>query len=105
MPADQKIKREIDLDYLAYLRSQPCVVWLDCIGVDCEGDIVVHQIPTVGAGGSDLTAIPMCVKHHAEIHKVGKGLFQKTYRIDLNREKINLLTSYIKKLKAEKKLC
>lgn len=95
----EKQIRETDPDYKKYLRKQPCIVWLDCIGVGCEGSVVVHHDPSIGAGGSDLEAVSICIKHHEEIHKMGRGSFQKKYKIDLNREKVRLLVGYIKLLK------
>lgn len=99
MPADQKVKRETDPDYLAYIRCQPCLVW------NCPNKASAHHDPSIGAGGSDYESLPLCDPlHHIEgVHRMGRGLFQKKHMIDFNRERVRLLKGYIKKLKAEKK--
>ena len=91
-----KNKREVDKAYLQYIREQPCLVW------DCPNKSVVHHHPSIGAGGSDYTALPLCVDHHIlGVHQMGKGLFQKKYRIDFNRERVRLLIGYIRTLKGK----
>lgn len=89
-----KPKREVDKTYLQYIREQPCLVW------DCPNKSVAHHDPSVGAGGSDYLSLPLCVDHHIPgVHQMGKGLFQKKYRIDFNRERVRLLIGYITLLK------
>lgn len=99
MPADQKIKREIDKAYLAYIREQPCLVW------NCPNKASVHHDPSIGAGGSDYESLPLCNPlHHIEgVHRIGKDTFQEKFNLNFDRERIRLLKGYIKKLKAEKK--
>jgi len=97
MKPDPKPSREVDKDYLKYIRRQPCLVY------GCPNKAIAHHDPTVGAGGSDYTSVPLCTYHHIPgIHQMGRGIFQKTYSIDLNREKVRLLIGYINILKAKK---
>lgn len=88
-----KIKRETDKAYRKYIEKQPCMV-----GIDCLGDVISHHIETVGSGGSDYSCINLCMKHHNEIHAMGKDTFQRKYNIDFNKERIRLLIGYIKRL-------
>lgn len=89
-----KNKRETDKAYRKYIERQLCIV-----GFDCLGDAISHHIETVGSGGSDYSCINLCMKHHNEVHTIGKDTFQKKYRIDFNRERVRLLIGYIRKLK------
>lgn len=73
----QKQKREVDKKYLSFIREQRCLV-----GYVCTGDIVYHHTKTRGAGGSDYLTIPLCHKHHVEVHQVGVKTFQEIYNID-----------------------
>lgn len=92
-----KVKRQEDKKYKKYIESQSeCVV-----GYDCLGDIVCHHTKTIGSGGSDYLGINMCVKHHAELHNIGQGTFQKKYHINFETEIIKLLIGYILKLKGD----
>lgn len=93
-----KNKRETDKAYLAYIREQPCLVW------NCPNKSATHHDPSVGAGGSDYTALPLCsrVHHVPGVHAMGKDTFQKRYNINFDKERIRLLIGYIKLLKAKK---
>jgi hypothetical protein len=90
-----KNKREVDKDYLRFVRSQPCLVW------GCPNKSAAHHDPTVGAGGSDYRALPLCAEEHhtTGVHQMGRGLFQKKHNIDFNAERVRLLIMYVKKLK------
>ena len=78
MPANPKIKREVDKKHLARIRKLPCIVK----NSDCFGQIVVHHTDSVGSGGSDLDAVPTCIGHHAEGHTIGWATFQEKYGIN-----------------------
>ena len=98
MPSDLKIKREINKDYKKFIEQQPCVVR----GFNCMGDVVAHHDPSVGAGGSDFMAIPLCVVHHIPgVHQKGKDTFQEHHCIDFNKERVRLLLKYISTLEVE----
>lgn len=93
MPTDPKQKRETDKAYLAYITRQPCIV----NNHECCGDVVYHHTVSVGAGGSDYLAIPVCVAHHIPgVHTLGKDTFQKKYNINFDKEIIQLLINFIK---------
>ncbi len=101
----KKTPRETDEAYLEHIRQQPCIAaplsdkplwWLEC-----SGKIAPHHDPTVGAGGSDYTALPMCLNHHTEIHKLGRDSWPEKYLLDLNQERVKRLIGYIKILKEE----
>ena len=58
-----------------YVASR-CVVENDCLGQFCE-----HHIKSRGAGGTDdnKNLMPLCSKHHTEIHKIGLNSFLQKY--------------------------
>lgn len=74
--------------YLAFVRTQLC---LACVYPADHA----HHVVTRGAGGSDLTAVPLCAKHHSEIHNIGTDTFSERYNLNLTRERLNLLEKYI----------
>lgn len=89
-----KRKREVDKKYLAWVRSQPCLVR------HCPNKSIAHHDPTIGAGGSDYRSLPLCVEHHVPgVHTIGRDTFQLRHNLDFNEERIKLLINYIKKLK------
>ena len=92
----EKRKRYISKRYLAYIRGKACLV--------C-GDVgEPHHIVSRGAGGSDLTAVPLCRRHHSEMESQGKLGFWKKYYfersdlIDFLRGQVWLLQGYIETL-------
>ncbi len=87
MPANPKITRETDKEYLDYIRSHACL-----IGILCYGKVEPHHDPTVGAGGSDYTSVPLCRKHHSEVGQIGKKRFQEKYGVNFDKERVRLLT-------------
>ena len=89
-----KIKREIDKDYLAYIRKQPCLV-----GLFCRGRVAPHHDPSIGAGGSDYRALPLCANHHTTVHQIGRKSFQDRSMLNFNKERVRLLIGYIKRLR------
>jgi len=94
----EKPIRETDKDYLAYIKSQPCLV----LNSECIGDIVAHHTLSRGSGGSDYGAVCLCMNHHNNVHSLGKKTFQELYNINFNKEIIRLLVGYIKKIKCNK---
>ena len=78
-----KQKRIIDKKYLAWIKTQPCLV----SDFDCRGDVVYHHTVTVGAGGSDYDTVPLCSRHHIlGVHSMGCQTFQDVYEIDFEVE-------------------
>ena len=89
--SNQKQIRVIDKTYLKYIRNQPCLI----NNLDCMGDVVYHHTISVGAGGSDYFAVPLCCYHHIPgVHLMGAVTFQDVYEIDFNIEIIRLLNAY-----------
>ena len=90
---DPKPKRKADKDYLLYIRSLPCAVR----DHTCEGEIAPHHVKTKGSGGSDYATIPLCAKHHAEIHAIGKDTFATKYCISYEAEIFDRIVDYIRR--------
>ena len=91
--------RETDKDYKSYIISKPCLVWNN----ECLGDIVAHHSVSRGSGGSDYKAVPLCMRHHNDVHNIGWLTFQEYYNINFDKEIIRLLIGYIKKIKCDYK--
>jgi hypothetical protein len=64
----QKEAREANTSYLAHIRRQPCCVCGDDVHVEA------HH-PRYGVGmadkASDRDAVPLCGRHHRELHATG----------------------------------
>lgn len=69
--------------YREAVRKLPC-----CIGERCHGDVVAHHIESGGMRikCDDFKTVPICHKHHDEVHRLGKATFQAEYGIDLAEE-------------------
>ena len=85
-----KPTRYVDEDYLSYIRTLPC------LGLNCGADSGPHHFVTRGAGGSDHFAVPLCQRHHTEIHW-GRETWQKKHACDLWRECARLLSDYLRR--------
>ena len=81
-----------DKIYLAWVRRQPCVA--------CGAASQAHHSKTKGARGSDYRALPMCFKHHEELHRRGKAFMEIEYRVDIREELIRLLETYVSALRS-----
>jgi hypothetical protein len=64
--------------YLNWIRKQPCAV--------CGDDTVIHAHHLIGDGHGamalknwDVTAIPLCPMHHAELHQKGSDAWELQY--------------------------
>lgn len=71
-----KPKRVVDKTLLATYRNKPCI-----INKGCFGEVAGHHLRTVGSGGGDVAdnLIPLCQKHHTEIHAIGHYTFTNKY--------------------------
>jgi hypothetical protein len=81
--------RVVDEDLLETVRNLPCMA---CADKDPHGAYEAvfenqvrshpHHLITRGSGGHDLpwNVIPLCVKHHQEIHNVGIGVVAQRYK-------------------------
>lgn len=66
------------MSFKDWIKKQPCIV-----GLSCMGRIHCHHIKTRGAGGKDESnLLPLCAKHHYELHKIGKDTFAKKYNLN-----------------------
>ena len=80
--------REQSPEYLAYIRARKCCV--------CFGPSDVHHLRTVGAGGSDYTAVPLCRVHHTEWHQMGDKKFLETHGVNLWKEALANLLDWLR---------
>jgi len=72
-----------NLRYLAWIRTQPCVVCGSRRGIEAS-----HTGPHgLGQKSSDLSAIPLCHKHHRtgvdSYHKLGARRFAEVHNLDI----------------------
>jgi hypothetical protein len=72
-----------DAAHLRFIRSQPCIV-----AAQCAGPVQAHHVRTGTNGGtslkpSDIWCVPVCNKHHREIHDNGQATFAAAHRLDL----------------------
>ena len=70
------------------------------IDADCSGRVDPHHIKTKGAGGLD--TVPLCRKHHAECHAIGRWTFAKKYGLMTLFRKIIGERKYQQWLKSKK---
>lgn len=75
-----KTIRVIDKKYIEWIRSLNCIV---CGYGLCDP----HHVNKEGHGGmgtktSDDRTIPLCHKHHQEVHQIGRKTFAKKHGID-----------------------
>ena len=95
VPAFPKPLRRQAPEYLRWIRLQPCLV-----------DHVVAQAHHTTAGGvgtkgSDYRTVPLCWRHHGELHRLGPDSFQEKYGLDFQEEIIRLLERYVSALEEE----
>lgn len=96
MPAVPKKRRYVNKKFLEFVRKKPCSTWRGY----CGGQVVAHHSTTVKAGGSDLTAVPLCVSHHGQIHGEGiQSVYVEVFNLLMTR--IKLLEEFIEQ-KGEK---
>lgn len=71
--------------HLAWVRGFACIVF----GRDeCDGKIQAHHVSENGNAGMgvkapDSDAVPLCVKHHEEGHRIGWTSFAAKYGVDM----------------------
>lgn len=76
--------------YLDYIRSLPCVI--------CgEPNTEAHHVKTRGSGGGDTYAVPLCARHHREIHSIGIDTFQAKHNINIWQELFLIAKAWIEK--------
>ena len=78
-----KPERHLNPEYLEYLRDQPCCACGRKPTKDKRTE--PHHLITVGAGGADETACPLCWQCHPMIETLGLRRFEKEFKqIKLN---------------------
>ena len=82
----EKPSRIEDKAFLALVRAQEC----EC----CSNAADAHHLITVGAGGSDYTAVPLCRLHHSELHTMPLRAFEDKYDVNLWRVNAGLLMQH-----------
>lgn len=75
--------REIDEDYLEWIRNQPCVITGKRLGSGFDRVDPAHT-DTVGSGGSDRSALPLINRLHTEQH-TGFKTFARKYGLDYDK--------------------
>ncbi|MCK5616705.1 DUF968 domain-containing protein [Candidatus Pacearchaeota archaeon] len=92
-----KPKRYTNETYLEHVRCLPCCA-PGCkqknISGPNKGKVDPHHTRSVKAGGSDLTAIPLCREHHTEVHW-SQVKFQEKCGIDFKEIQIECLQQFI----------
>lgn len=83
----QKVPRQTDWDYVAWIDSLPCVV-CGRHGVD------PHHLSSRGSGGSDYSCIPLKRKYHNEIEQIGVKAFNKKHHCDVWHDAWRLVVKY-----------
>lgn len=69
--------------YLEFIRRRKCLV--------CRKNHPdAHHVRSRGAGGSDYDTVPLCRKHHTELHQIGQGTFQSHYNMNLYKDIVEL---------------
>lgn len=72
------------LEYLEWIRTQPCVICLK------SGAVEASHLKHVGMGRTravprmeHYTAVSMCMSHHKEYHQSGRREFEENHKINL----------------------
>ena len=82
--ARRKKRNKAGLVYGWYHRRigrHPCL-----IGVCCDGQVAGHHVIAVGRGGKDFASeVPLCWKHHRQVHDWGRPRFEARYGVNLER--------------------
>jgi len=86
-----------------FVESLPCII---AHQGGCSGDVICHHVGGLHWTGSikrqnDYLSCPMCVFHHEEVHRIGKGSFEEKYAVVWRNEIIKVLMRRIKKLEGK----
>jgi hypothetical protein len=78
----KKYNRIKNVKLLEEVRKQRCLLIASTSREDCcVGSTDPHHIKSVGSGGHDIetNVIPLCRKHHTEVHAIGLNRFSNKY--------------------------
>lgn len=79
--------------YLEFVRTRPCLI--------CgQGDVHAHHVRMgshagLGTKPSDYLCVPLCFKHHDELHNKGEKTFWQTHQIPPHIFIIKMLGLYL----------
>lgn len=77
-------------DYLRYIRGLACII-CDATPVDAA-----HiEAGGVGMKDNDLVTLPLCRKHHNDLHQRGRDTFQQWHGVNLYKEVVRCLVRYL----------
>jgi len=69
--------------YLDFIRRKKCLI---CRRISPDA----HHVRSRGAGGSDYDTVPLCRKHHTELHQIGQRTFESRKGFNFYREIVEL---------------
>jgi len=79
----ERRKKDDDVygSYHRYVQELPCIL---ADRHECAA-AVGHHVKSVGAGGKDYAnEVPLCLRHHEEVHRTGRETFEERHGVDLN---------------------
>lgn len=91
-----KPQRIVDAGYLHFLRGFPCHICRLTAGKPVPSGSEACHVQSVGAGGDDTQALPMCHEHHVEQHTMGIVSFQKRHKVNLKRGAATYYRAYVR---------
>ncbi len=84
-----KPTRGVCESYLEHVRTLPCSA--------CGAwPVDPHHMVSVGAGGDDLTTVPLCQNCHHDFHAFGVETFQQRRGVNLWRDALITLTKWLR---------
>lgn len=90
-----------DLDYLKFVRTLPCAVKdCRCRNIEAHHRIGHNRREDYANKASDGEAIPLCKKHHDELHDHGWRTFEAKYNLNQLKIAINTLITYLLYMKS-----
>lgn len=100
----RRFKASEEQPYLAYIRSQPCLLagrsWFGRNGGEhvhrCNSPSDPHHVKTKGAGGHDRDTVPLCRAAHTEVHTIGTQSFATRYGLDWTAELAGYQARYLR---------
>jgi hypothetical protein len=92
-----KSKRYKNEAYREYIKQQPCCITGMIMVNEATGktESDPHHTVSKGAGGSDLSCVPLLHELHVECHNIGQETFQEKYDINFKEIRLKLLEQWI----------